>query len=167
MSSSNIAFPFLKSIAILLASVAAYAALMLVLQHLGGLQLPGCGTTSACAQLSESKWGSIAGWPVSYLGLAYFAGLVVAFTAPKSRTFAWLNLIFATLGGIVSLGFLGIMAAEDRWCGYCITTHLCNFGIVDISIATICNADKIENYSLHWSSVFLASSLFFRRHYSP
>src|SRR5438477_3942142 len=65
----------------LLLIAATGTSLMLTLEHFGGLSLPGCGAGSPCAQAAASKWGSIPisdelKWPVSLLGLAYFAGLL-------------------------------------------------------------------------------------------
>ena len=57
------------------------ASFMLVLEHMGGLSLPGCGPGSACAQVTSSVWGKIplgaVKWPVSHVGLAYFLAVLV------------------------------------------------------------------------------------------
>ena len=53
------------------------AAVMLVVRHLGHLQLPGCGPESGCAELAAGRFGNVFGWPVSHLGTAWFAAMLV------------------------------------------------------------------------------------------
>ena len=59
------------------------ASFALTAGHIGKLQLPGCGTGSPCEQLTESAWGKLplVDWPVSFIGLAYFVALLVAWIA--------------------------------------------------------------------------------------
>ena len=104
------------------------AAGMLVVQHLGGLKLPGCGPLSGCAQLAASRWGNVAGWPVSFLGVAWFAALSVfyAWTGWRNgtpRLFRW----GVRLGATVSLLFVAVMAIERHFCPYCLMVHGGNF----------------------------------------
>src|SRR5947209_3345104 len=63
-----------------LPAVCGVAMLLMVVQHLGGLSLPGCRPAGPCARAAASRWGAVGGWPVSFLGLAYFAGLTAAWT---------------------------------------------------------------------------------------
>ena len=63
----------------ILLAVCLAAAGMLAAEHLSGLRLPGCGPSSGCAQLAAGRWGSIHGWPVSFLGAAWFAALAAFF----------------------------------------------------------------------------------------
>ncbi|MBT8484703.1 MAG: hypothetical protein KJO43_03925, partial [Phycisphaerae bacterium] len=72
-------------LALLLLSVA--ASLMLVLQSLGNLSLPGCGPASACGRATSSVWGSVPGlgWPLSHVGLAYFLGIAAAWIVSGGR----------------------------------------------------------------------------------
>lgn len=112
------------------ATVAFAGAAALALQHLASLSLPGCGPASACAQLAASPWGTFLGWPVSYWGATYFAGLSLAFwsTPPEGppATLRWIVL----LGGGISIAFLGRMAVEQTWCGYCLAVHVANLSLV-------------------------------------
>src|SRR5262245_15311747 len=69
---------FVLGLLALLVSIA--ASLMLCLEHVWGLSLPGCGPGSPCATLARSVWGKVPlgssfGWPVSFLGLAYFCAM--------------------------------------------------------------------------------------------
>ncbi len=103
------------------------AAGMLVLQHLGGLKLPGCSAQSACAQLAASRWGNVAGWPVSFLGAAWFAALWVFYAWTGRRQGLPSPLRWGVrLGAAVSLFFLAMMAAYGHFCPYCVAVHIGN-----------------------------------------
>ncbi|MHC4948091.1 MAG: vitamin K epoxide reductase family protein, partial [Planctomycetota bacterium] len=113
-----------------LAAVAAVAALLLVIQHFAGAWLPGCGPGSACQQLAKSAWGRVPGigWPVSHVGLAYFAALAVAWALLTDGVPAWLRWI-VRLGALGSVVLVGVMAAEGHWCLYCLAVHVANLAL--------------------------------------
>lgn len=121
----------------LLLAISLGAAAMMVLEHLGGLELPGCGPGSACAQAAASRWGSVAGWPSSFLGTAYFASVLVLWLALGYRrelpaVLPWI----ARAGGLGSLLFLAVIAMEGHHCLYCLTIHAANLlfvGLVEFS----------------------------------
>jgi protein-disulfide isomerase/uncharacterized membrane protein len=114
----------LMGTALLVLGLAATAAL--VLQHVADLGLPGCGAEGACAQAAASRWGSVRGWPVSFLGLAYFAGLAVAWMEQgRAGVDASLRQI-ARVGALVSVLYLVVIAASGHRCLYCLVTHGAN-----------------------------------------
>ena len=117
-------------IGIVFLAVAIVAAAMMALEHLAGLRLPGCGPGSPCAEASQSAWGSVpyVNWPVSYLGLAYFAGLLVAWVSICRHGAPLLLLWLVRLGLLVSVGFVLIMLLGGYPCPYCLATHLSNLG---------------------------------------
>ena len=104
---------------------------VLVLKQLGllGASLPGCGPESGCGAVTSSAWGKIPGlaWPVSYVGFAYFVGMLVAWGTNAMRgtptTVRWI----VRLGALCSFGFMVVMVVMDSFCVYCITAHLANF----------------------------------------
>ena len=100
----------------------------LVVRHLAGIDLPGCGADGPCDRLAAGRWGNLGGWPVSHLGLAYFAGLAVAWNesgrGAVPRPIAWIG----RAGALISLLFLAAMAAEGHWCPYCLLTHAASLG---------------------------------------
>lgn len=102
---------------------------MLVVQHIAGIALPGCGAGSPCAQLSASAWGKVPGigWPVSHLGLAYFIGLLIAWARARTvgvgASFLWL----ARVGVLASVVFLIVMGTMKHFCAYCAIAHVGNF----------------------------------------
>ena len=109
--------------------VAIVASVMLAAEHLGGLSLPGCGPGSGCAEAVNSVWGKVPviGWPVSFLGLAYFLGALVAWIASRRGiSFAFRNLV--RLGVVISVGFTIVMIVEKHLCQYCIASHVGNVG---------------------------------------
>src|SRR5574340_726413 len=64
---------------------AATMSLALVTEHISGWSLPGCGQGSPCEQAANSVWGKVPliNWPVSFLGLAYFLGMLAAWIAGR------------------------------------------------------------------------------------
>jgi len=123
--------PLLFSAGVIFLLVGGVASLLLVLDHLGGLHLPGCGEGSPCAEAANSKWGKIPlgegfAWPVSFLGLAYFLGALGAWLA-SYRGVSPLFAQVARLSAAVSLAFVGVIIFGGYHCSYCIAAHLGNF----------------------------------------
>ena len=105
---------------------------LLALKQLGviGDSLPGCGPTSACGALTSGEYGRIPGleWPVSFIGLAWFIALAVAWYMSRvgvSSTLRWL----VRVGALVSVGFILIMVDKGTICPYCLIAHLGNLGL--------------------------------------
>ena len=112
---------------------------LLALKQLGliGDSLPGCGPQSACDQITNGPWGRIPwlNWPVSFLGLAWFLGLLVAMLLSRSGVSSSLRWIIRA-GALLSLGFVLIMVADGAICPYCLAVHVCNFGLwITIEVA--------------------------------
>jgi protein-disulfide isomerase/uncharacterized membrane protein len=105
---------------------------LLAMKQLGliGDSLPGCGPQSACDQITNGPWGRIPwlNWPVSFLGLAWFLGLLVAVLLSLGGVSFSLRWIIRA-GALLSLGFVLIMVAEGAICPYCLVVHVCNFGL--------------------------------------
>lgn len=116
----------------ILLSVALLGAGMLSYQHFGA-HIPGCGPESACASLERTIWGKLpgVGWPVSFLGLAYFAAMLAGWIAARGRLAPHLRLV-ANAGAIVSALFVGLMVSLGKICPYCLVSHLANFAFVGL-----------------------------------
>jgi len=118
--------------------VAIVMSAMLVVQHLGAMNLPGCGPGSGCAEAAKSIWAKVPGidWPVSFAGLAYFLAALVAWLGSVGLPtwFRWL----VRLGAIISIGFLIVMFVERHVCQYCVAAHAANlaFWIICESVRT-------------------------------
>jgi protein-disulfide isomerase/uncharacterized membrane protein len=108
------------------------AALLLVVEHIAGLALPGCGAGAACDQITKSAWGRIplpgadGGWPVSFFGAAYFVALLAAWIAARGALPRAVQYI-ARLGLLGSVGFCAIIVVKWLLCPYCLATHAGNF----------------------------------------
>ena len=107
--------------------VAVAATLMLTLQHLAGMSLPGCGPSSACAGIFKTAWGHLPGvmYPVSSIGLAYFAAMLVGWlgwSAAIATRLVWL----VRFGALVSVIYLFVIATGGHLCHYCLITHATN-----------------------------------------
>ncbi len=105
-----------------------------MLEHVGAVGLPGCGAASGCARATSGPWGRVPGlgWPISYLGLAYFAALLVAWPlAGNDRRI----LIVVRLGAALSVLYVGVMLVGHMLCPYCLTVHAANLGFWVLSEA--------------------------------
>lgn len=113
------------------------AALVLSLRQLGRLRLPGCGAGGGCDELTGGRWGKIGGWPVSFLGTAFFAALwAFALSAGWREPLPGLLLLAVAAGGAGSLFFIGVMAAWGHVCPYCIAVHTGNLAACGLLSAT-------------------------------
>lgn len=111
--------------ALLLASIMSG---LLVLDHFGGLSLPGCGKGSACAQAAASVWGKVPyiNWPVAFLGFAYFFAALIAWLGAKQGIPpAFRHLV--RFGAAISVGFVLVLFFGDYHCWYCLGAHAGNF----------------------------------------
>jgi len=110
--------------------VAAAASIILAGTKLGLFtSIPGCGTGSGCDAVTNGKWGSIPGigLPVSFVGLAWFVGLLSVFhccvaNACTSKSFMWC----VRVGVLASIGFIVVMICVGGFCKWCALAHLCN-----------------------------------------
>ncbi len=126
--------PRIALLALTAVTAAAVAAIALALQHLGAMDIPGCGDGSPCADLARSKWGTIPGIGLSTaaLGAAYFTAMTAAwlvwgiFRPPTGRPL----LALTAVGGVASAAFLIAMLTEGKLCKYCLASHLANFVFV-------------------------------------
>jgi protein-disulfide isomerase/uncharacterized membrane protein len=118
----------LRVIGTLALIVAVVMSVMLSLEHLSGLSLPGCGEGSGCAEAAKSVWARVPGvqWPVAYLGLTYFLALLV-FWLGSPRGLPALARAGVRLGLLISIGFTIIMFVEGHVCQYCVACHAANF----------------------------------------
>lgn len=97
------------------------ASLGLSLERLAGIGLPGCGPGGGCGDAAASFFGSlrVAGlaWPVSHLGVAFYAALGTLVVARgESRG-------IARVGGAAAIFFLIVSAVEGILCFYCFVAH--------------------------------------------
>lgn len=104
--------------------------LLLAIEHLSGMTLPGCGPGSACQQATEGPWGAVRvgefAWPVAYLGLAYFLAALVAWAVARGALPPLLRNV-VRLGAAVSLFYCALILWKWLLCPYCIAAHLGNF----------------------------------------
>ncbi|TVQ53828.1 MAG: hypothetical protein EA377_07160 [Phycisphaerales bacterium] len=129
-SAASITTPvWMLGFALLLAAV--FSSGMLVAQHFLGGSVPGCGEGGACDRAAASVWGSIPGidWPVSFLGLAYFVGLLAAWLiVPRDGVTRLRGLV--RLGGLASIFYLIVIIAGGYACPYCLVSHAGNLGFL-------------------------------------
>jgi uncharacterized membrane protein len=104
--------------------------LLLVLAHFGAVALPGCSTASGCTQAAETRWGKLPGteWPLSFLGFAFFQGVVAAFICNRGRLPLWLRAIVG-FGAIISMLLTAVMFRGGYVCSYCLAIHILNITV--------------------------------------
>jgi len=109
------------------AAVALGNSLALVWSHLQGIALPGCGPGSPCEQAAAGPWGHvpIVNWPLSHLGMAYFAGVLVAWLNSRGALPALLRWT-VRVGVLGSLVLTTVLIVERQPCTYCLAVHAAN-----------------------------------------
>lgn len=124
---------------LLLLAVAVAMTVILVLGHFDATAMPGCGPGGGCAEAAASAFGKVPigridptgtlpdgfVWPVSFLGFAYFTGLLVAWLTCRGgvpKSFRWI----VRFGVLVSLFFIGVMITKGQFCKYCLGAHVSN-----------------------------------------
>jgi len=106
---------------------AAAASMVLVLQHMVGLSVPGCGPGSACARAAASVWGKVPGigWPTSHVGFAWFLAMAVAWLVVRGAIPLWMRWL-VRLSAIGSLVLVAAMLLNGYICPWCMGVHACN-----------------------------------------
>ena len=133
--------------------------LMLALDHFGALHLPGCGPGSGCAEAAASVWGTVPyiRWPVSFLGLAYFAGVLVAWLTSRSGFGSGLR-ILVRLGVLISIGFTIILFLEGHICKYCLAAHGGNLLFWILMESTSLKTPRFGQGFVKYAAVFVLCS---------
>jgi len=144
---------------ILFLLVAVGNSFMLVLDHIGGISLPGCGEGSSCAEAAASVWGSVPviGWPTAFLGSAYFAGALVAWLLSR-RSFTPMFQNVVRFGALISLGFMLVIVFEGHLCWYCIAAHAGNFAFWIVTEITRKKPGTSWRPAIALALVFIVSS---------
>ncbi len=119
------------------------------------MSLPGCGAEGGCSLLAESAWGNWGGWPLSFVGLAYFAALTAAWCLQRRGVFSRITKWVIRAGLVFSCVLLGVMFSRGQWCAYCVAIHLANL-IVLLSSET----QKITRESPEWRPIVAATGTF-------
>ncbi|MFM9959463.1 MAG: DsbA family protein [Phycisphaerales bacterium] len=114
---------------------------MLVADRLGwlGQGLPGCGPNSGCAKATASALGKLPfsipslgptlqeGWPVSFLGFAFFAAMLATWLFVGRRVPS--SVVHMARLGLLASGFYLVMMLTNMnqyLCKYCLASHACN-----------------------------------------
>jgi uncharacterized membrane protein/protein-disulfide isomerase len=93
----------------------------------------GCGASSSCEQVLNSRWSTWLGLPVSAAGAAVYLVLLVATffvrsgTSPTWRRRAWKGLaLTSALAALAAIWFISVQfAAVGSLCKYCLAIHSC------------------------------------------
>lgn len=119
-----------RILASLLLLISAVATGLLVYQNFAGAAIPGCAPGGACAQAAESAWGKVPGTgiPISFVGLAYYLSMLVAYLMWRGEIGALKWVI--RLGAAASVVYLGVIFSNlsEYLCAYCLVGHICHLG---------------------------------------
>ncbi len=118
--------------------------LNLSLSHLG-YATPGCGEGGSCDAVKQTKFaylpfmystdnGRVTGWPVAYVGFAYFASLLIVWVMSSG---AGLNNVVRNVvrvGAAASLFYVIVMLGgfAGGVCPLCLSTHILNFALLGL-----------------------------------
>lgn len=119
-------YPRLTVFGLLVLGVAVVMSVLLALQSLEAFALPGCGAGSPCAKAAASAWGKVpgVGWPVSFLGLAYFGAAMTGWWVAGGRPTAvaiWLVRVAAAVSAL----YVGVALLGGYPCPYCLIANAC------------------------------------------
>jgi len=151
----------IAGIALLLIALA--SSMALVLASLNALALPGCGEGSGCAEAAASAWGAlpILNWPLSWVGAAWFGGLLIAFIIDRGRLPVAVRWIVraSTLGSVI---LVAVMIANGYLCKYCLAVHGANLGFWLVCELSQPRGDRIVRSGAALAGVFalVIASLF-------
>jgi len=143
---------------LLLLSLALVSSLLLAIQSLGGMSLPGCGIDSACVQATSSALGRVPliGWPTSYLGCAYFGALAASWVAARGQLHRLL-LGMAITGVLISIILVAGMFAGGYLCPYCMVVHGAN--VLFLLAAMQCVEEEHPRWRRSFIGVFAGITL--------
>ena len=146
---------FWLGILALLVSLGASA--ILAAQQLDIVQAPGCGDDSPCAAATSSRWGTVPGlrWPLSFVGAAYFAGLLGAWAIAKRSGITSLLKHLVRLGGVLSALLIVAMIVGGYLCPYCLAAHLANFVFL-AAVELAPRAERGTRAPLAWAAAVFA-----------
>ncbi len=127
----------LIGVAILALLVALLCSGVMTARHIWAINLPGCGQAGGCDWAVNGPYSRIIGLPVSFVGLAYFTGMLVLLALSgksiSDRSVGWV----VRCGALASLWFIGLMVIYGHICPWCALTHVANlifWGMVERSI---------------------------------
>ncbi|MFO0874091.1 MAG: thioredoxin domain-containing protein [Phycisphaerales bacterium] len=132
----------------------------LALAHFDAAHLPGCGFDGGCARAAASAWGSVPWlrWPTSFVGVAYFAGLLAAWIMARGALPVLLRgVVIASAVG--SIGLLVVMATSDLRCAYCAVVHVANLGFVPLALLPRREAPGLRRPVVAFSLVAVVATL--------
>lgn len=132
------------------------ASIVLVMQHLQGLELPGCGPRSACAQLAAGPFGHIGPLPLSVIGVAWFGAMLSGWLLSFHGLSAVLRLAMR-LGAAASLFYVGVMVWQGHLCPYCLAVHGAN--LLAWLCAEVLPAPELEA-TVPWRSPAVSAGVF-------
>lgn len=112
-------------------ATASAASGVLAMAHLHGSETPGCGPEGGCVRLLSGDWARLpgVGWPLAFLGLAYFPAMLGAWRVSQGRLGFGLSWV-AILGGAISVVLSLLMGFLGAFCPWCLTVHAANLGFI-------------------------------------
>jgi protein-disulfide isomerase/uncharacterized membrane protein len=106
--------------------IAVSGSAMMSAKHIWALSLPGCGPGAGCDWAIRSAWSSVFGFPVAFLGLAFFVASLVFRVATVRKNLFRPFLYAVRFGAIVSVGFMILMIGAGHLCVWCLSIHFSN-----------------------------------------
>jgi protein-disulfide isomerase len=106
-------------------------------------------------------------WPVSFVGCAYFAAVLVAWLMHRGGVTPALRYV-VRLGALVSLGYVIVIVAGKHLCAYCLATHAANFAfwlmVERARASTLCTWRQAVAGALAFATVSVALAVIQSQH---
>src|SRR5207244_574426 len=95
--------------------------------------------TNPCQELIQGASGKLGrtGWPVSFVGIAYFVGLLAAWWRSPRTGLPWSLRWLTRLGLLGSAWFVSVMYLEQQFCPYCAAVHAGNLAFWLVAETTV------------------------------
>lgn len=127
----------LRFVAVSCLAVALMLGFFLAWQTTTGAKVPGCGVDGGCASVLSSKWASVLGIPVGWLGAALYGAVLLGALTSKAKGSWWSVCALCIVVGALWFAWVqfGILHA---FCPWCAATH----GFALLGVVLLWMADR-------------------------
>lgn len=128
----------LRLVAVMCLAVASMLGLFLAWQTTTGARVPGCGVGGGCASVLSSKWASVLGIPVGWLGVVVYGAVLFGALTSNTKGSWWNVCVLCMVVGALWFAWVqfGILHA---FCPWCAATH----GFALLGVVLLWMADRV------------------------
>lgn len=129
-------------------------------------KIAGCGSGSVfdCSHVTNSKWSTWMGLPVSLLAIVSYVSLATALVfavfqkSPVVKRFAWTAVaLFALSAGLAAIWFTGLQVfVLKHLCTYCLVAHACGVIAAVIAVWKIPHSQSVLKFAAPVAAIGMA-----------